>query len=411
MDSKKTGLSGHCLVVGASGSGKTRSIVSPNIVETSGSSYVISDPKGSLYERYASYLRKKGYTVRKINFSNPGDKDSCHYNPLFSVKSEQDVLSLAHLLSTCTDGGTSSVHYTGGDPFWDESATLLLQALIGYIVNYGREEERRLQTIMELIREFDVDDFDEETRLDLRFRKVKDAYGDVFPVRRYQEFRQAPERTLLSILITLSAKLGRFDSEELRRLMSSDDVDIRSVGMEKTALFVIVSDRDRSMDALVNVFFSQCIDTLCDMADRNFKSHSLPIPVRFIMDDFATNCKIENFPRIISSVRSRGISFMLLLQAESQLRTLYGDDSLTVIGNCDSYVYLGGSDLETARHIAERCDVPLEKILYMPVHTCIVFRRGQRPVFTRTIDFEKFEMLHGVQPQIRSNGDNINRSR
>ena len=215
---------------------------------------------------------------------------------------------------------------------------------------------------------------------------------DSYAVNMYSKFRVAANRTLRSILITVNARLGLFDTPELNEMTATDDIDIASIGQKKTALFVVVSDTDRSLDGLVNIFFTQAMNELCRYADKSCEHNTLPVPVRFILDDFATNCKIEDFPRMIASIRSRGISTMLMIQAESQLTEGYGYDGRTIIGNCDSYVYMGGNDVETAKAVAERCDMPLKKILNMPVGTNWIFRRGQAPVNAKNIDLDEYLM-------------------
>lgn len=215
---------------------------------------------------------------------------------------------------------------------------------------------------------------------------------DSHAVNLYTKFRVAADRTLRSILISVNARLGLFDVPELNQMTACDDIDIASIGQNKTALFVIVSDTDRSLDGLVNVFFTQAMNELCTYADKECEYNTLPVPVQFILDDFATNCKIEDFPRMIASIRSRGISTMLMIQAESHLTECYGNDGRTIVGNCDNYVYMGGNDIETAKLVAERCDMPLKKILNMPVGTCWIFRRGQEPVNARNLDLDGYFM-------------------
>ena len=193
-----------------------------------------------------------------------------------------------------------------------------------------------------------------------------------------------------SILITVNSRLGAFDTPELNTMTAKDDIRIAALGQKKTALFVVVSDTDRSLDGLANIFFTQAMNELCRYADKHCKDNCLPVPVRFILDDFATNCKIDEFPRMISSIRSRGISTMLMIQAESQLTEQYGYDGKTIIGNCDTYVYLGSNDVDTAKAVAERCDVSVKKVLNMPVGTNWIFRRGQAPVHGRNFVLEPF---------------------
>ena len=219
---------------------------------------------------------------------------------------------------------------------------------------------------------------------------------DSYAFNSYNKFRVATSKTLKSILITVNSRLGRFDTPELNEMTACDDIDIASIGKKNTALFVVVSDTDRSLDGLVNIFFTQAMNELCRVADKECEDSCLPVPVRFILDDFATNCKIDEFPRMIASIRSRGISTMLMIQAESQLTESYGHDGNTIIGNCDTYVYLGGNDVETARAVAERCDVPVKKVLNMPVETNWIFRRGQDPVNAHNFDLDVLLLQKGI---------------
>ena len=207
----------------------------------------------------------------------------------------------------------------------------------------------------------------------------------------FSKFRIAADKTLKSILISVNARIGLFDVPEINKMLKSDTIDIVSIGERKTALFVVVSDTDRSLDGLVNIFFSQTMNELCRHADRECKGNMLPVPTRFILDDFATNVKINEFPRMIASIRSRGISTMLMIQAESQLAEAYGNDGKTIIGNCDTYIYMGGNDVDTAKAVADRCDMPVKKILNMPVGTSWIFRRGQAPINATNIDLDSYK--------------------
>ena len=202
-----------------------------------------------------------------------------------------------------------------------------------------------------------------------------------------------------SILITLNSHLGKFDFAELNDMLKYDDIDITSIGQRKRALFVIVSDTDRSLDGMANVFFSQAMNELCRYADERCEDSRLPVPVRFIMDDFATNCKITGFPSMISNIRSRGISAMMMIQAESQLESSYQKDADTIIANCDTYVYLGGNDIDTAQKVAIRCDLPYRKILNMPVGSNWIFRRGHEPVNGKNFPLDKYFELKCAQNQ------------
>jgi type IV secretion system protein VirD4 len=372
LDSYKTGINNNVLVVGASGAGKTRGIVIPNLLQATGS-YVVTDPKGNLYDKYGDYLRGQGYKVEKLDFTNPAH--SLHYNFFKYIRSTQDIIKMSHMLMQ------DDRAYKTIDPFWDRSAQLLLQSLIAIIVEKYSPAGRNFAVLMKLLELVSTcGDFEsQQMPLDKYFAQWEEEHPESYAVRTYKKFRVAASRTLRSIFITVNAKLGTYDSPELEDMMRYDDVDISGIGKRKTALFVVVSDTDRSLDGLVNMFFTQAMNELCLYADTQCDDYRLPVPVRFIMDDFATNCKIDEFPRMIASIRSRGISTMLMIQAESQLKKCYGDDGRTVIGNCDTYVYLGGNDLETAKAVAERCDMPVKKILNMPVGTNWIFRRGEEP--------------------------------
>ena len=373
LDCIKTQLNNHVLVVGASGAGKTRSIVTPNILQAYGS-YVIVDPKGNLYDKHSAYLRQRGYVVRKLNFAYPGDPESCSYNFFEYIRSEQDVIKIAHMMIYCDDSKGRSL-----DPFWNEAAELLLVSLIGYLYRFAEKRDRNLETILKLMELCQVEEENSDVMnpLDILFNDIEDK-NDFF-YRSYQRFRLAAGKTLKSILITLSAKLSVFDTKELKSLFAEDTTIISEIGLKKTALFVVVSDTDRCMDSMANLFFTQSINELCRVAD-GLPNQKLPFDVRFILDDFATNVCIGDFPRMIASIRSRGISTMLIIQAESQLTKAYGADGSTIIGNCDTYVYLGGNDVETAENVARRANLPLYDVLYMPIGKNIIFRRGQVPI-------------------------------
>ena len=373
MDSHETGLNNNVLVVGTSGAGKTRSIVIPNILEATGS-YIISDPKGNLYKKYKSYLEKQGYNVKKLDFTDP--EDSVSYNFFNYIRNTQDIIKIAHMLIY------QEKRATHADPFWDQASQLLMQALIAYLYQEWGPDEQNFHRLMELAQLCDCDGDSEcnKSVMDRIFDKLAVEKPNSYAVKMYKRFRVAADKTLRSILISVHARLSLYDTPEVAKLTKKDDIDIASIGQKKTALFVVVSDTDRSLDGLVNIFFTQAMNELCRYADKECEDSCLPIPVRFILDDFATNCKIEEFPRMISSIRSRGISAMLMIQAESQLTECFGHDDKTIIGNCDTYIYLGGNDVDTAKAISSRSDVPLKKILYMPVGTNWIFRRGSLPV-------------------------------
>lgn len=393
LDCYKTQLNNNVLVVGTSGAGKSRSIVAPNLLQAVGS-YIVSDPKGNLYKKYGEYLRQKGYDVKKLDFTDPAN--SAGYNFFRYIRSTQDIIKIAHMLIYQREGGSFS-----GDPFWDDASQILIQALIACLYYHDIEERRNFGCLMRMVECCDVGgDMNLETSpVDIYMREIEKKHPDSYAVSAYRKFRVAADKTLRSILITVNAKLGVFDTPEIRKMTTKDEMDIAGIGQRKTALFVVVSDTDRSMDGLANIFFTQAMNELCFYADKYCKDEKLPVPVRFILDDFATNCKIEEFPRMIASIRSRGISTMLMIQAESQLMENFGNDGKTIIGNCDTYVYLGGNDIETAKAVAERCDVPVKRILNMPVGTNWIFRRGQEPINGKNFKLEEMAAYRKLQTE------------
>lgn len=382
LDTHKTKVNNNVLVVGTSGAGKTRGIVIPNLLQATGS-YILSDPKGNLYKKYKVYLEKEGYLVRKLDFTEPNN--SAHYNIFNYIKDTQDIVKIAHMLISQRNGAINI------DPFWNEASQLLIQAIISYIREMCKPNGQNLHRLLYLISLCQIDEDSESyTMLDRLMNELGEKNPDSYAYQTYKKFRIAANKTIKSILITINARLGLYDTPELNELTATDDIDIASIGKQKTALFVVVSDTDRSLDGLVNIFFTQAMNELCRVADKECDDSCLPVPVRFILDDFATNCRIDDFPRMISSIRSRGISTMLMIQAESQLAQSYGYDCKTIIGNCDTYVYLGGNDIETAKAVAERCDVPMKKILNMPVESNWIFRRGQLPINGKNFELEPF---------------------
>ncbi|MCR4642700.1 MAG: type IV secretory system conjugative DNA transfer family protein [Lachnospiraceae bacterium] len=380
MNCYETKLNNNVLVVGASGTGKTRGIVIPNLLMANGS-YVISDPKGNLYRKYGSYLKKQGYTVRRLDFADPANSEQ--YNFFHYIESSMDIVRIAHMIVYASPGRSN-------DPFWDEAAQILLESLIAFLWENYDPSDQTPSNVSKLldIAEIDENDAATESPLDVLFREAGEKNPNSFAVKLYNSYRIGAGKTLKSILISLNAKLFLFTTPEITSMTNDNSFEIADLGRKKTALFVNVSDSDRSLDTLINIFFSQAMNALCRFADTKCPDSRLPVPVRFILDDFATNCVITDFPRMISSIRSRGISVMLMIQAESQLEQYYKNDASTIIGNCDSYVYLGGNDLETARRIAERCNLPLKKILFMPLGTSWIFRRGAEPRQCENFDLD-----------------------
>ena len=392
LDCHKTQLNNNVLVVGCSGAGKTRSIVTPNLLQATGS-YVVSDPKGNLYKQYGNYLRKQGYTVKCLDFVNP--ERSVGYNPLEYIRNSQDIVKMAYMLVyNSKHTGARSV-----DPFWDEASALLVASLIGYIMETC--EEWRLEYVLKILckgKRSESRISGGKNALQCMMDEHQMRYPGSWACREFAKADVASDRTFNSMLITLTATLGNLSSKEINKMLSKDEIDISSLGRKKTVLFVVVSDTDRSMDTFVNLFFTQAMNELCRYADEKCPNSTLPDPVRYILDDFATNCRIAEFPRMISSIRSRGISAMLMVQSEGQLEEGYGADGKTIISNCDTYIYLGGNDTATATAIAERSDLPLCDILNMPVGYNWLFRRGQAPFFNRNFNLEAFLRARKIVP-------------
>lgn len=379
LDDRATRLNNNVLIIGGSGTGKTRTIVSPNIRQAVGS-YIVFDPKGQLYKTHAAYLKERGYSVGLLDFTGSGQ--GLRYNPLEAIKSPRDIMKLTELLVQ-----PAQAKDTRADPFWDRITTLFINSLIGYLFETD-DPKRTLESVLKLLRAGERRCGDDDKRwspLAELFSRHKEEDPNSWACSQFDSVNVCPNDTYDCVRATLAAKFANLDTPEIRRLTSRSDIDFRRIGLRKTAVFVTVSDTDRSMDDLANIFITQAMQELCGFADK-FADGRLPVPVRFILDDFATNCRIAEFPKIISTIRSRSISAMVILQSEAQLEQYYSRDSKTVISNCDTYVYLGGNDIDTARAVSERANKPLGKILNMPVGACWVFRRGESPVFTMEND-------------------------
>ena len=397
MDCYKTQVNNNVLIVGTSGAGKTRSIISPNILQAEGS-YIVSDPKGVLHKLYGSYLEDNGYKVKVIDFIHPAKSDG--YNFFDYIRSDKDIVKIARMIAYIDD-------YDGkrSDPFWDEATVLYLSSIIAYLHKYRPRCEQNLRCISKLVVASNPDENNSEikTPMDRIMDEVERRDSQSFALMQYKKFRVAAGRTLKSILISVTSKLATIDTPEVETMMGgnltmnhlgyseTECLDFVKAAQEKTAIFLTVSDSDRSMDPLANMFFTQAMNELCTYADDCCEDNKLPIPVRFIMDDFATNVCIQDFPRMISSIRSRGISVMLSIQSEAQLLHKYGEDGKTIIGNCDNYIYMGGNDVDTARSVARKADIPENRVLNMPVGMNIVFRRGEGPEISMNFELMKFE--------------------
>ena len=336
----------NVLVVGGSGSGKTRFWLKPNLLQCH-SSYVVTDPKGSIVVEYGNALLKNGYKVRILNTIN--FKKSMHYNPFAYVHSEKDILKLVTTLMTNTKGEGS-----GGDPFWEKSERLLLTALIAYLHYEAPVEEQNFATLLEMLNTMQVLEDDEEYQnpVDLLFEELGKKKPNSFAVRQYKLYKLAAGKTAKSILISCGARLAPFDIQELRNLTMYDELALDTLGDKKTALFLIMSDTDSTFNFLISMVYTQLFNLLCDKADDVYGG-KLPIHVRCLIDECANIGQIPNLEKLVATIRSREISACLVLQARSQLKAIYKDNADTIIGNMDSQIFLGGSEPTTLKDLSE----------------------------------------------------------
>lgn len=385
MDGYSTRLNNNVIAMGTSGASKTRSVVTPNLLAGVGS-YIISDPKGNLHSKYRRYLEERGYEVIRLDFIHPEKSDG--YNPFSYINTPSEIMKLSHYL---TYGGKKTD--SRADPYWDNNAEILLSAIIGYMVESGMPDcEKNISAITGLLSMINAQKIEdgENCKFDNKINELRNDEKEPWCYMQYQKIKQAPAKTLDCILTTVYANLGSLDTPEINEMMLKETIDFSMIGREKTAVFVEVSDTDRSRDTLVNTFYTQAMNALCTFADEECPDSRLPVPVRFMLDDFGTNCRIDGFENMISNIRSRNISAMIVLQSESQLENGYGFSAHTIMDNCDTFIYMGGNDVETALTISRRANKSLTQILDMPVGTNWVFRRGDKPRFSRTIDLDEY---------------------
>ena len=337
----------NILVIGGSGSGKTRFFCKPSLLQAH-SSYVVTDPKGTLLPEVGTFLRRKKYRIKCLNLIN--FKKSMKYNPLAYIRSEKDILKLVNALIMNTKGeGEKS-----GEDFWVKAERLYYTALIGYIWYEAPDYEKNFITLLDLINASEAREDDEtyQSPVDLLFAELEAKEPEHFAVKQYRKFKMAAGKTLKSILISCGARLAPFDIKELRDLMEYDELELDTLGDEKTALFVILSDTDTTFNFVCALMYSQLFNLLCDKAD-DFYGGRLPIHVRLILDEFANIGQIPNFDKLIATIRSREISAAIILQSQSQLKTIYKDAADTIVGNCDSTLFLGGKEKSTLKEISE----------------------------------------------------------
>ena len=385
-DTWMSGLNNNVLIYGPTGAGKTRHYVKPNLL-TSHESMVISDTKGILYKQIGPYLQEKGYVVENINFTdlsagigyNP--MDYIRYDAINGHYCEKDILSLSRCL---VDSWSSK------DPYWDHAARQYASCLISYVLEALPEEEHTLESVVKLIDKIGTADFN------ILMDELEVFHPECTAVMKYKSFRNnfKADKMDASIKGILSTNLETLVFDEALALYKKKGrIDFKMLGRKKTALFLTISDTDRSMDKLANAFMTQAIQDLCRSADEDYPEHMLPVPVRFYLDDFATNLYIPDFDKIISVIRSREISVSIILQSITQLDTLYDKPAArTIINNCDRQLYLGGQDPDTAEYISLRVNKPISTILSMPLTDAYLLVRGEKPRLSQKYDLQKLDL-------------------
>ena len=408
----------NILVIGGSGSGKTRFFVKPNLMQMH-SSYVVTDPKGTVLVECGKMLLKNGYKVKVLNTIN--FKKSMHYNPFAYIRSEKDILKLVNTIILNTKGeGQQS-----GEDFWVKAEKLYYTALIGYIWYECVEEEQNFTTLLDMINASEAREDDEEFKnpVDLMSDELEEREPDHFAVKQYKKYKLAAGKTAKSILISCGARLAPFDIKELRDLTSYDELELDMLGDEKTALFVIISDTDDTFNFIVSIMYTQLFNLLCDRADDVYNGR-LPIHVRCLLDEFANIGQIPKFEKLIATIRSREISASIILQSKSQLKAIYKDNADTIEGNCDTTLFLGGKEKTTLKELAEVLGketidlyntsdtrgtsqsyglnyqktgkelMSQDEIAVMDGGKCIMQLRGVRPFFSNKFDITKHKQYH-----------------
>lgn len=342
----------NIMVIGGSGSGKTRFFVKPNLMQCTSKlypvSFIVTDPKGTLLVETGKMLERNGYIIKSLNTIN--FRKSMHYNPFSYIRSEKDILKLVNtiIVNTKGDGDKS------GEDFWVKAEKLYYTALIGYIWYEAPDHEKNFTTLLEMINASEAREDDEAFKnpVDIMFDELEARDPDHFAVKQYRKYKLAAGKTAKSILISCGARLASFDIAELRELMSYDEMELDTLGDRKTALFVIISDTDDTFNFIVAIMYSQMFNLLCDKADDVYNGR-LPVHVRCLLDEFANIGQIPKFDKLIATIRSREISAAIILQSQSQLKTIYKDAADTITGNCDSMIFLGGKEKSTLKEISE----------------------------------------------------------
>lgn len=391
-DCNKTGLNNNVIVCGGSGSGKTMSVSEPRLLQTETSSMIFTATKRRIGKKYMSLFKERGYEVLDMNFVDP-NQSTCSYDPLEYVSSYSDITFLAKSIVKSDPQKDKS----NADPYWDEAATSLLSAEIAYILM--TKDKATFADVLALHDSLVIEDGGStiKTSLDRKFERIAYKEPTCFAVSCWRSFKNLPIKTASCVFGTLNTTIDTIFSPELRKMIAMEKkVNFERMATKKTILFVTTSAVNPALHCFVNMFYAQAFKQFFEYAEKR-PNGMLPIPVHVLCDDFATGGRVLNFAEYISIFREKGISVTLLLQSESQLEQMYGlENATTIINNCDSYIYLGGMDLKTARNISLRLNVPLDEVLYMPIGQEVLFRRGQRPIVTRRYDIQKNELYQRV---------------
>lgn len=425
----------NVLVIGGSGSGKTRFFVKPNLMQLH-SSYVVTDPKGTLLVECGQLLQRAKYKIKVLNTIN--FSKSMKYNPFSYIRSEKDILKLVNTIIANTKGDGEK----SGEDFWIKAERLYYTALIGYIWYEAPEAEKNFITLLDMINASEAreDDEDFQNPVDLMFERLAEKEPDHFAVKQYAKYKLAAGKTAKSILISCGARLAPFDIRELRELMETDEMELDTIGDRKTALFVIISDTDDTFNFVVSILYTQLFNLLCDKADDVYGGR-LPVHVRCLLDEFANIGQIPKFEKLIATIRSREISASIILQSQSQLKAIYKDNADTIVGNCDSTLFLGGKEKTTLKEISEILGketidsfntgenrgreishslnyqklgkelMTQDEIAVMDGGKCILQLRGVRPFFSDKYDITKHPRYKYLSDYDKKNAFDIERYR
>ena len=371
----------NTMLIGAPGTGKTRSYVLPNLMSSENESIVVLDPKGEIYDITANLMREKGYDVRTLDFVNPQNSD-IHYNPLSYCRNEEDILKFSRIIVEDQKQLTQ-------DRFWPLTAQILCNAFVGFLKEFRGEKDHTFAAIRKLLAAATVSEDSPDknpSKVDKTFDEAKAKNPNSWACGQYAIVRTAAGRTQRSIVISLASEFCGLLTPQIVELTSYDDVNIPSFCQNKTIIYVKCSDSDRSKDKLIAMFFTQLFQELYRIADAS-KSHSLPRGVKVILDDMGANLNIPNLDGIISTARGRRISISIILQSIGQLKRQYPDYT-SIVNSCNNVVFLGGSDLETCQEMAQRLNRPLDTVLYKDMKTIFVFRQGEKPIITKTYNLK-----------------------